>query len=87
MASFSPQPSLSLCPTLSFSSRLPQPRNADFQPQGLKSGWRGANYYGKENKTQREEKEIENEEKEEGERQMQRGRKGEDQHCCSLEEK
>lgn len=32
-------------------------------------------------------KEIENEEKKEGGRQMQRGRKGEEQHCCSLEEK
>ncbi|CAB1427642.1 unnamed protein product [Pleuronectes platessa] len=45
-------------PPLSFSPRLPQPLSIIgmqiFRPQGLKSGWRGANYYGKENKTQRE---------------------------------
>lgn len=42
------------CPTLifflPFSPHLHHPRNADFQPQGLKLGWRGANNYGKENR-------------------------------------
>lgn len=48
------QLSLSLSFFPSSSSASLHPRNADFRPQGLKSGWRGANYYGKENKTQRE---------------------------------
>lgn len=52
MVSFNSQLSLpvQLSLFLSFSPHLHHPRNADFQPQGLKSGWRGANNYGKENR-------------------------------------
>lgn len=54
------QPSaLPLFPTLSFSLLLfssssdsVHPRNADFRPQGLKLGWRGANNYERENRTE-----------------------------------
>lgn len=91
MASFSRLPSLSvqLSLSLSFSPRLPQPslhpRNADFRPQGLKSGWRGANYYGKENKTRREggreEKEIENRE---GEKETDRCREGDEERISAV---
>lgn len=52
MVSFNSQCSLpvQLSLFLSFSPHLHHPWNADFQPQGLKSGWRGANNYGKENR-------------------------------------
>lgn len=54
------QPSaLPLFPNLSFSLLLfssssdsVHPRNADFRPQGLKLGWRGANNYERENRTE-----------------------------------
>lgn len=90
------QPSaLPLCPTLSFSLLLPSsssaslhPWNADFRPQGLKSGWRGANYHGKETKTRRGgERRGGGGEEIEGEKDRCReGRRGEAQHCCSLAE-
>ena len=56
-------------------------RNADFRPQGLKSGWRGANYYGKENKTQGEGGRRDRESGGGGET---RRRGEEEQRCCSL---
>lgn len=88
MASFSRLPSLSVQLSL-FSLLLPSsssaslhPRNADFRPQGLKSGWRGANYYGKENKTRMEGGKRDRESGG-GERDR---RRGEEQRCCSLTE-
>lgn len=53
MVSFNSQRSLlpvQLSLFLSFSPHLHHPRNADFQPQGLKLCWRGANNYGKKNR-------------------------------------
>ncbi len=76
---------LSPSPLIFLSFSPSHPRNADFRPQGLKSGWRGANYYGKENKTRRERGKRDRESGgREGDRC--RGGWGEEQHWCSLAE-
>lgn len=81
MASFSlssplPPPPLLLLlsPAPHSSSASLHPRNVDFQPQGLKSSWRGVHYSGKETQ------------KEGGGNMMMKEKEDEEQDCCLLEE-